>query len=283
MKKLFRYAIAGIRRWSRNDGPGLAAAVSFYAVFAMAPLLVFAVVVASRALGPEQAKASAVEWLSDMLPVEAAETLVALIHVQFLAEGAWWSNLVSGLVLVWASSLIFVRLAKGTRILFGESEESARLKFRRNLIGRGIAILFAIAAGLLICLLFITSSFVAPLVRDSAVGIKSLISVGNALVLMLGGIVLLQSVTSIHIRKRALFSTGGFLFLAFILGRSLFQTYISHSAISSAYGVASSLVVFLLWIYYMAAGYFIGAAVCAEFQISRLEEDIRGDSNPPDA
>ena len=34
--------------------------------------------------------------------------------------------------------------------------------------------------------------------------------------------------------------------------------------IASAYGVASSVVIFLVWIYYMSCGYFIGAAICAE-------------------
>ena len=259
----------GVRRWMRYDGPGLSAAVSFYAIFAMAPLLVFAVVVASRALGPDQAKSSAVEWLSDVLPRETAETLVDLVHVQFLAGGAWWSDLISALILLWASSLTFMRLAKGTRIIFGESLVGSPALFRRNLVGRGIAILFAFGVGILICLSFIVSSFVAPLVRDSAFGFKSLLSVGNAAMLMAGGIILLQSVTRSRLRKRSLFATGGFLFVAFIVGRSLFQSFITHSKIFSAYGVASSVVVFLIWIYYISCGYFIGVAVAAEFHENR--------------
>lgn len=273
MNRGTRCTIDGVRRWLRHDGPGLSAAVSFYAVFAMAPLLVFAVVVASRALGPEKAKASAVGWLSDVVPEETAISLVEMVHVQFFAGGAWWADLTSAAVLIWASSLMFMRLAKGTRVLFGEPEISRSSRVRRNLIGRGIAILFAVGFGVLICLLFILSSFAAPFVREWPFGVKSLISIGNALLLMLGGIVLLQSVTFCRIRKRALFATGGFLFVAFIVGRSLFQTYISHSQIFSAYGVASSVVVFLIWIFYMSSGYFIGAAVCAEFQETRKDRD----------
>ena len=235
----------------------------------MAPVLVFAVVVASRALGPDRAKQSAIDWLSDMLPEETALTLVDLVHVQFLAGGAWWADLISVLVLLWASSLTFMRLAKGTRVLFGEAGLPRQVLFRRSLIGRGIAILFAIGVGILICLIFILSSFAAPFVREWPFGAKSLISVGNAFILMMGAVVLLQSVTSHKVKKRALFATGGFLFLAFILGRSLFQSYITHSAIFSAYGVASSVVVILIWIYYMAAGYFIGVAVCSEFHDNR--------------
>ena len=275
-----RRTIDGVRRWIRHDGPGLSAAVSFYAVFAMAPVLVFAVVVASKALGPERAKQSAIDWLSDVLPHETAESLVDLVHIQFLAGGAWWADLISGLALLWASSLMFMRVTKGTRILFGENGHAKRSHFRRSLIGRGIAILFAVGVGILICLVFIFSSFATPFVSDIPFVAKSLISIGNALILMTGAIVLLQSVTLPSIQKRALFATGGFLFFAFILGRFLFQSFISHSVVFSAYGVASSLVVILIWIYYMSAGYFIGVAVCAEFHENReLKETSDGSTS----
>jgi len=268
----------GVRRWLQHDGPGLSAAVSFYAVFAMAPLLVFAVLLASKALGPEQARASAVNWLADMVPFEMAESLVSIIQVKLLAGGAWWANLISGLVMIWAASLIFVRLVIGTRAMAGESIEETRSEFHRSLISRGIAILFAIAVGLLICVVFVASSLLTPLMDHLPVGTKTLVSVANAFLLMVGGVILMQIVSSHRLPKRALLVTGGFLFLAFILGRLLFQAYINHSAITSAYGVASSLVVFLIWIYYMACGYFIGAAVCSEIESeARTKRDGDGE------
>ncbi|MDF1658620.1 MAG: YihY/virulence factor BrkB family protein [Verrucomicrobiales bacterium] len=272
--KSLKFLGRAIRSWMRADGPGQAAAVSFYAVFGMAPLLVFAVVVASRALGPEKAKQSAVNWLADMIPMEAAETLVSIIHVKLLADGPWWSNVVSGGVLIWAASLIFMRLVVGTRAMFGEAIESATRRIRQNLIGRGIALTFAVCVGLVVCLVFVVSSVATPMVREWPVGAKTLLGMGNALILMIGGVILLCVVTPFRLRRRALMSTAAFLFVAFMLGRVLFQSYITHSVISSAYGVASSVVVFLVWIYYMACGYFIGAAICAEFRCSERKAEL---------
>ncbi|MDF1824975.1 MAG: YhjD/YihY/BrkB family envelope integrity protein [Verrucomicrobiales bacterium] len=272
--RALKFLVRAIRRWMNRDGPGQAAAVSFYAVFGMAPLLVFAVVVASKALGPERAKVSAVNWLADMIPQDAAETLVSIVHVKLLADGPWWSNLLSGGVLIWAASLIFMRLVVGTRAMFGEAIESASRRFRQNLIGRGIALSFAICVGLLVCLVFVVSSLATPIVREWPVGTKTLLGMGNAFILMIGGVVLLCVVTPFRLRKRALTSAAAFLFIAFMLGRVLFQSYITHSVISSAYGVASSVVVFLVWIYYMACGYFIGAAICAEFRCGQKKDQL---------
>ncbi len=264
-----------VRRWVQHDGPGQAAAVSFYALFATAPLLVFGVVMASKALGPEKARESAVEWLSDMVPADAAESLVSVVHLKILADGPWWANTISAIVLVWAASLIFWRLLMGTRVMFDQKSDTAKAVFFRSLIGRLVALVFAIVVGILICLVFIVPTLAAPVIREWHLGGKSLASGLNALILTLGGVVLLRVVLSPAPKKRALFVASLFFLSSFLIGRSLFQSYISHSAIASAYGVASSLVVVLVWIYYMSCGYFIGAALCAEMSLEMPPEKPR--------
>lgn len=271
---MVKFLVRAIRRWLHGDGAGQAASVSFYAVFGMAPLLVFGVVVASRALGPEKAKTSAINWLADMIPYDAAETLVSLVHVKLLADGPWWSNVLSATVLIWAASLIFMRLVVGTRAMFGASISPPVRKVRQSLIGRGIALLFAVSVGLIVCLVFVVSSLATPVVRDWPLGAKTLLGMGNAFLLAVGGIILLSIVTPFRLRKRALAATAGFLFAAFMAGRVLFQSYITHSVISSAYGVASSVVIFLVWIYYLSCGYFIGAALCAEFRCGTEKDEL---------
>lgn len=260
MKQLGR----ALRRWFNHDGPGQAAAVSFYAIFAMAPLLVFGVVVSSKTLGPEKARIAAINWLSDMVPGEAAESLVSVVQMKLFAEGAWWSNLLSGFILIWAVSLVFVRLINGTRNLFDRKPETLGGLLRRNLFGRLFALLFAILAGALICGLFIGSSLAAPLIREWNIGTKGALSGLNAVVLSLGSVGLFAISSRKRPNPRALAASGIFLLLAFLAGRALFQYYITRSPVASAYGVASSLVVFLLWIYYLSCGFFIGAAICAE-------------------
>lgn len=253
-----------VRRWTRHDGPGLSASVSFFAIFAMAPMLVFAVVGASKALGPERARAAAVDWLSEMVPAETAESLLSMIRVQLLGEGPWWTNVISGAVMVWAGSHVFVRLLTGTRVLFDDRPETPRGLFRRNLLGRMIALGLAVAAGLLILVFLVGSSLAGPMLAEWHLAARALLGTANAVLIAFGGVLLLRYVPSRRPPDRALLVAGGFYVVAFVIGRELFQAYIGRSAIASAYGVASSVVIFLVWIYAMACGYFIGAALCAE-------------------
>ena len=257
----------------------MAAAVSFYAIFAMAPLLVFGVVVSSKTLGPEKAKTAAVNWLADMVPAEAAESLVSVVEVKLLADGPWWSNVLSAFILVWAVSLVFVRLLNGTRNIFDRKPETFGSLLRGNLLGRLFALLSAVVSGALVCLLFIGSSLAAPLIQEWNIGTKGALSVLNAVVLSLGSVALFTISSRRRLRKKALLVSGGFLLIAFLVGRALFQYYITRSPMASAYGVASSLVVFLLWIYYLSCGFFIGAAICAEYDgksVGAKSSGIRG-------
>lgn len=262
--RLAAFLIRVFKRWFRHDGPGQSAAVSFYAVFTMAPLLVFSVVVSSKMLGPDEARAAAIRWLSDMVPEDAAESLVSIVHVKFLADGPWWSNAVSGAVLFWAASLIFVRLVYGTRAMFAEELDHERSLLHKNLIGRAIALSFAVTAGLLICLVYLISSLAAPFVKALPFGMQSVVGIGNSLILALGGVVFMRVVPFHRPNWRALGIVALFLIVAFFIGRAIFQVYISHSAIASAYGVASSVVISIVWIFYLSTGYFFGSAICAE-------------------
>ncbi|MEM9281170.1 MAG: YihY/virulence factor BrkB family protein [Verrucomicrobiota bacterium] len=274
-KTILEVIWSALQRWSKHDGAGLAAAVSFYALFSMAPMLVFSVLVTSQTIGPERAKDAAVEWLSDMVPGDSAESLVSMVHMRVFADGAWWSNVISGAVLIWASSSIFVRLQVGTLEIFDQDAIRPRPQWLKTLVGRLIGIAYAIVVGLIICVIFVIPGMVAPLISELHYGFTSIASLINALLLSIGGYIILRVVPSPAPRKRALVAASLFFMIYFLIGRLLFQIYISHSPLASAYGVASSVVIFLVWIYYMSCGYFIGAALCAEMARRNPRDSVR--------
>lgn len=272
-----------IRRWLRQDGPGLSAAVSFYAIFAMAPLLVFGVVMSSKALGPEKAQASAVAWLSDMVPEDAAKEMVEVVHLKLLAGGGPWGNVFSAAILLWAVSLVFVRLLYGTRIIFDEPLPDFQKMVRRKLYGRCAALGTGLLSAAVISMGFIFSSVALPLFDDLNVGVKGALSIGNAVVLTLGGMLMFWFVPLQRPSRRSVWLAGLFLLLAFLVGRILFQAYIGRSAFATAYGVASSVVVFLIWIYYLSCGYFVGVALCAELSAKLKPQAAEGVAGRPGA
>jgi len=253
-----------VARWLRHDGPGLAAAVSFYALFATAPIVLFGVMLTSRFLGPAEARASIMDWLSDLLPAEAAAEVLEAIHVESLQSGPWWSTAISALVLVWASSLIFVRLSLGIRRLFDEKRQGGRAGIRRSVLGRLFALGFAVGTGLFITLFVPLSSVLAPLGQILPVAARGVLGGANVLILVAGGMILLRIVPAETPRGRPFWTAGAFLLVLFLFGQTLLERYAARNTIATAYGVASSLVVFLIWIYFVACGYFIGVALCAE-------------------
>ena len=84
LKKRTKVALVSLavgKRWFDKDGPGKAAAVSFYTLFSAAPLLFFSLLIAEGFIGSEQAKTSAVAWLGGFISEAEAFELVELIHL----------------------------------------------------------------------------------------------------------------------------------------------------------------------------------------------------------
>jgi membrane protein len=74
------------------------------------------------------------------------------------------------------------------------------------------------------------------------------------------------------VRRSHSWMAGLFTAVMFVIGKSAIATYIGQTAIGSAYGAAGSLIVLLVWIYYSALVFFIGAEISSFFIIAGSNE-----------
>lgn len=243
---------------------GLAAAVSFYAIFAVAPLMVLVIMVTSHLIGYAEAREAAVEWLAGTLSEKDAQGLVNSIRIDRVSKTDWGTLATSGVILLWAVSLIFVRLRAGIRRIFEESVEGWRGALRSTVIGRLTSLLFALGTGILICVALVGASAAVPFSQLLHVDQRLFLEVGTLAFLVLGGVILLAVIPDHRPPFRALGISALSLVVTMGLGRALLSSYLAHSMIATAYGVASAVVVFLIWIYYTGCVFYLSAALCAE-------------------
>lgn len=263
-----------LNRWIDRDGLGQAAAVSFYAFFATAPLLVFGLAMTSWNVtsGPG-AKESAIDWLSDMVSKDTAESMLSIVRTEALQQSSPWENALAGALFLWAGSLFFYRAVYGTREVMNQAENTSPYSFKKGLIGRLVGIGIALLAGAVICIIFWLASY-ARVRAWPDMGILSILGFVNTAMMAGGAVALMWYSPKSKPRFTSLAITGAILFVAFFAGRAIFRTPIAEGTIPSTYGVASSIVVVMLWTFYLASAYFIGAAFCAE-----LEKQIGADDS----
>jgi len=269
-KKLAQLFIGVGQRWFDKDGPGKAAAVSFYTLFSAAPLLFFSLLIAERFIGTEQAKASAVAWLGAFISEAEAFELVELFHLQVWEGNTLSSGLIFAVILMWATSQVFVRIRLGIRDIFDEKSESAAIAFKRGLIGRlvglGLSIVLGIIAAAGFVIVSLLPSFSGVLGLDDFWSNPLFRNTWPALLLTMAGVLLIRWIPDRAPGWSATLRASSFMLVAYTLGRLLLEIYMQHSAIVSAYGAASALVIFLVWMYFSAQVFFFAVTLSEELE-----------------
>lgn len=250
---------AGLR-WQADNASYLGAAIAYYALFSVAPLLVIAIAVAGMVYGREAAEGKLVATLSDHVGPETARTLQGLVHQAEVGSGV--AAVVGGAVLLFMAMSLFQQLKTALAILW-------KLPPRQEALVAGTVRSYLLAfATLLVAVLFATgvvvSSTAATLFLEVG-GHPLLYRAGNLalslVVLTLGFVFLFRLLSDGRVEYRHLWAGAFVTAVLFVLGKWLFGVYLRNTSLLSAYGAASSLVVFLVWVYYSAQLVFYGAEV----------------------
>ena len=273
--------------WSDANGGRMSAAMSFYGILSLAPLLLLLVAVLGWWLDRQLLE----KGLTTQIGTIVGEQGSALIQHALASAKEPREGLL-------ASALGFVVLLSGATGVFGElqaaferlwlsgSETVAEQKWWHgaSLRLRGVGYVLAFGFLLLVSLVISTLLNLASgwagsgFALEQAVRVLSeVIAFGICAALFFG---LMRMSTGPKPRSRSLAFgavVGATLFTA---GRQLLAAYLSSAAVVSAYGAAGSLVVLLMWIYFSSAVLLFGAGCAKAVEEQRLVHDARGQVPP---
>lgn len=267
------------QRWVAHDNTRSAAAIGFYAIFTVAPMLVFATAGLGLFVGDERAQSLTEARLEEAVgPTGADVAREVLANADFSRHGTV-PTVVSLLVLLYGASAIFFQLRKTLDRIFGRPQRVAREAIIASILGRLVAALCVIiATSLLVATLVaqvVLHRLSEELLKRSAISepVWQLISTATTvLVVSLVVVALLRFLPSQPPAWRHVVRGAVVCVVLFELGKWLIGMYISSSVIASAYGPSSTIVAFILWIYYSTQIFILGAEVC---QISAESGPLR--------
>lgn len=268
------------RLWSAVDGARMSAAISFYGVLSLAPLVLLLVGMLGWWLDRAQVEKGLVTQIGGLVGAQGSALIRhALESAKEPAEG------------LIASVAGFVVLVSGATGVFGELQAAFERLWRAgsgvpatqkwwhgvSLRVRGIAYVLAFGFLLLVSLLISTVLNVASgwagqwFALEQAVRVLSEVLAFAICAALFFGFMRLS--TGPKPRSRSLWFgavVGATLFTA---GRQVLAAYLSGAAVVSAYGAAGSLVVLLMWIYFSAAVLLFGAGCAKAVEEERLAQD----------
>ena len=256
-----------VDEWQKDKVDRMAAALAYYTLFSIAPLLVIAVAVAGAVFGQEAARGEVVTQIQGLLGKAGAEVIqTALANTQNPQAGnGIVPTVISTLVLIFGASGVFVQLQDSLNAVWNV-EESSKAGVKAVVRKRIFSFAMVITIGFILMISLVVSAGLAALSTFTNQLFPALASLWRLLnlVISLGTFTFLfaliyKYIPDIKIAWRDVLVGAAFTSVLFSIGKELLGLYLGNGAFGSTYGAAGSLVTVLAWIYYSVQIMLFGA------------------------
>ena len=285
---LFRLLKKTVKEFLADDCPRLAAALSYYVVFALPPLLVLLLVVLGTVVDPTNARSLIQEQFATLTGPGVADQIGSIVEqAQQPGAGRGLTALLGAGALLFGATGAFVQLQGALNRAWDVEPDPKAGGIRSFLIKRvlSIGMVMAIAFLLLVSLIIsalisafgdLFASYVSAGISDFVMqAINTVVSLAVFTVLFAA---MFRFLPDAKIAWRQVWVGAGVTTLLLMVGKTLIGLYLGNSDPGQAYGAASSLAILLLWIYYSSMIVLFGAEfteVWAE-RHGRVVEPSRG-------
>jgi membrane protein len=240
------------------------AAIAFYTVTSIAPVLLIVIAIAGLAFGRDAAQNAITAQLSGLMGQQTAEVLQNAV--------ASASGRTAGVVATIIGIITLMVTASG---VFGEIQTSLNAIWKAEAKGTTVSRLIrarAASLGLVATLgfLLIVSLVVSTALTAFGNYLDSALPFGKFILAVLNTVVSVMLISLLfaaiykvlpdrHLEWRDVVVGALVTAILFTVGKSLISWYIGSSAIASSFGAAGALIVLLLWVYYSAQIFLLGA------------------------
>lgn len=260
--------------FSEHNCPRMAAALAYYAIFSLPPLLVIAITLAGffanmASLADDgQFRQSIEREVRISLGDGAAEQVEAMINHASQAPKSVWGLVVGAAVFLFGASGVMVQLQASLNEVWGVIPDPARGGVRNFLLKRVLSFAMVMGVGFLLIISMVISGLLAligdqlaQLMADRVASyVPSLVNLGTNLViitLVFAG--MFKWLADAKIKWRDVWMGAFVTAMLFIAGKTLLTLYFAKVDIGSTYGAAGSLALILTWVYYSGLIFLLGA------------------------
>ncbi|MEA5496215.1 YihY/virulence factor BrkB family protein [Limnoraphis robusta] len=251
--------------WQQDKVPILAAALSYYMIFSIAPLLILVIAVLGFIVGEQIAQEEVFTKLESLVGAENAVSIQTVLKNQFSPSSNIRATLVAIATILFGATTVFAQLKQALNMIWGVQPKPGR-GLKDFIKTRILSIFMVLGIGLILLLSVIISSVLSGTseILEKYLFIPSFIWSLVDLAISFGLITLLfaqiyRVLPDVKIAWKDVGVGAAMTAVLFIIGKSFISVYLGHSSIASAYGAAGSFVVLLMWIFYSTQIFLFGA------------------------
>jgi membrane protein len=259
--KLFK---EGVEAFIADEALSRGAAIAFYAVTALAPVLYISALLAGLVFGRQAASGALASYLTRAAGPDGAKLVHAAVTNSLSSQRGFWPNVLGAAILVVTASGLFGEMQTALNAVWRVPSRGSI--FARILRDRALSLVLVIALGFLLVGSVLATAAIAALGTRIAlvlpVGalLASLLNFAISFALVAGLFAAIYKILPDKELQWRDVLVGAFgTAVLFELGQSAIGFYLGRSTIGTAYGAAGSLILLLLWVYYSAQVFLLGA------------------------
>ncbi len=242
--------------WNADNALRLGAALSYYTIFAIAPLLVLTIAAAGVLFGRAAAQAAILDQITAVAGAPVAAAVHSMLNPQQQASGIL-ATLVSVVTLLYGASGAFVELQDAMNIIWDAGTPPtgiwALLRSRLLSFAMVLTIGFLLLVSLILSAVlagfaeYFTGRLPGALSGWMLAGLHSLLSLGVITVLFA---LIFKVLPDVDTAWRDVWVGAGITAILFTVGKFALGVYLGREGVTSSYGAAASFILVLLWVYY---------------------------------
>lgn len=274
------------KEWIEDKAPKQAAALAYYTLFALGPLLLVCTFVAGLVFGEGPARAAVLGQFERLLGTSGSKAISDMLTGAGPSTGGIVASAVGLVVLLVGAIGVFAQIKEALNTVW-EVQAKPRQGFWATAWGAVRSNLLSFA-GLVMTAFLLTVSLVVSAAAAALSGwLGRFLPGGAALPLALDALValvvlsvvfalLFKFVPDARVAWRDVWAGAVFTAVFFALGQALLGAYLGHSRFATRYGTAGAILVLLLWVYYSSLLVFYGA------ELTQVYANVRGAHVEPD-
>lgn len=265
-KRLFHLFVKAGKAWADDFAPSMGAAISYYTVFSLAPLLIIVIAMAGAVFGREAVQGLIVSQLSGLIGPQGASMVQGVVASASDPAKGLVAGLISLFVLIVGATTVFAELQSALDRIWHIPQDRkpkgivailrARVLSFGLILGLVFLLIVSLAVSTAVAAFGSWASGMLPASEALLQAINVVVSLGIATVLFA---MIYKLMPSTHIAWRDVWVGAFTTAVLFEVGKLLISLYIGKSGMTETFAAAGSLVVLLVWVYYAAQIFLLGA------------------------
>jgi membrane protein len=272
-KQLATVMRCAVDQWFAHRASSKGAALAFYTAFSIAPVLVLVIAVAGFFWGAEAARGQLLSELRGLMGPQGAEAVQLVLAGASNKESGVLATIIATALLLVGATTVFAELKDSLDEIWQvppAKDKSWRVFLRTRLLSFGLILVlaFLLMVSLVVsAAMAVLEDYAGGLWKDATVLLKWLSSLISFLVIAILFGVIYKLLPRIRLSWRDVAIGALGTAALFTLGKFLIGLYIGNSGVASSFGAAGSMIAMLLWVYYSAQIFFLGAEFARQYAL----------------